>query len=432
MTVIITAYIIIISIFSFLLLTWTLNIPINVNKYQIQQEPLLIILGYLLLIIPYFRQHKKLYDVIFRYQDFLVENGLNIKKYNKSKLLYIYTKNLIWFSSNEVRIFKLLFEVGLESLKLNNFVDKTDYGLISIALFSREQSSLRSYTCREISKNNKSVMLVFAYLDLSSDKKTHHTSKSGTRHVSLTDLYNSAEHRLNLRISELGEGVNRELAHLETLLSEGIWPSSLSTFLNVVYTPEAPSSSENKFLKIQKEKPWIQNALKEVFMRLSIPAIERYISSKKPNAYLLTFDSPTRGNIALHINNLSALKSEIFQWTNYTKNARIGLLPKSFDFFEFAEKVKIELIEDLKKAVSPPIKTELILHRLGLSGLDHYEVKIPGVTERKAIIKLQRVIARSSDSMELLTILKYNRLVGSLGFSISLKKATPKSYFLML
>ena len=409
MTLIIFAYILAFIAITFLLVTWTLNIPVNVNKYQVQQEPLLIVTGYLLLIIAYCRRYKKLYNVVFRYQDYLVENGLRIKKYNQSKLLFLYIKHSMSFSPSEGRLFNFLFEIGIDTIKLNKYSKETPYTLISIALFSREESSLRSYTCREISNNKCAVKLVFAYLDLSSDKKHDYPSDEGARHVSLADLYLSAENRLNLRIDELGKGVNQELVQLKIILADGDWPSSLSCLLEIVYTPKTLSNSERELLRIQKEKPWIRTALKEVFMKLSIPAIERYISSKKSNAYLLTFDNPAQGHIAPHLNNLSHSTNKNFKWTNYTKNARIGLLPPECDFFELAEKLKIELTKELETEKNPPIRTELILHRLGLSGLDHYEVEIEDVTERKAIFKLRRIIAQSSEPLEILTILQYNQ-----------------------
>lgn len=148
------------------------------------------------------------------------------------------------------------------------------------------------------------------------------------------------------------------------------------------------------------------------FHGLPNAAIERYLASRQFTAYLLSFAAGRGAKIAAPLAVLadpSQWNGEPYLFEKYTPNTRIGLVPRGKKLDEFAA----QLEDDLPKAIAvagtlPPKGGEIILHRMGLSGRDYYRVKIPRVTQRKAIAKLRELLARGIESQDIVSVLEHS------------------------
>lgn len=438
----------------FLLLAWVLGRPLFIRGSRLEPEPLLIAIGYTVGIYLYWRNRGSPHRLAASYLKFLRERGLPTRRVWSVALLLRAGRHALTLSEDVS--FDLLYNLGVEEFTRladaearppaatppregkddGNKDDGGDEGvasarnlaLVSVALFSEGESKMRAHACRELARDGRGVRLVFAYLDLSEDlaEKVAHKAvvhlplgSAPNQDEPRSDLPHLAGPRIRQRARELGaRGFDRELRLVCETLERGEWPASLPFVLRAAYDPTQLGPLTVSLQELLSRKPWLMEALRRLFVGLPGAVIERYLASRQSDAYLLTFVTPDRGSIARALNELadpelilSLMGAMSYHWEQYTGNARIGLVPRETNLEHFAARLQSDLsmavsaMDGLKKEQTDG--GEVILHRLGLSGRDYYQVEIPAVTERQSIIKLRRLLAHGLDTPELLSVLDY-------------------------
>ncbi|MEW6363117.1 MAG: hypothetical protein AB1714_00610 [Acidobacteriota bacterium] len=412
-----------------LLFTWILDIAL-----PFQQEPVLILFGYLLLGLSYWRRETTPHRLAMQYLAFLERNGLHPQR--RSPVMLLLKGARRWLSLSGDPRYDLLKGLAIEEVSRYSPIvaEPRSYALVSIATFLRDAPALRARACQEAAADHQTLPVVHAYLEFREDLAVRGTLGTDG-FVSLDYLLRNAKARVEKRRRELGPGFEKELQAIREKLEAGEWPTSLPLVLRQTYNPRSPRRFAISLKELLDNRPWLRTALQDLFASLPSAVIERYLASRHHEAYLLTFSNPERGSVAQRLNALSEplnwarLQSEgvstTYSYRQYTQNARIGLVPREQvapagatqeDTFEaFARTLQ----DDLQKIFRVPSVqlegvdpgdtqgAEILLHRLGLSGRDYYYLDVPEVTERQAIVKLQSLLAHGLETPDLLSVLEY-------------------------
>ena len=401
-----------------LLITWILGIPVYIFGREFDKPMFFSVISTMIALYLYVTNKSSPHNLAASYLEFLNEHGIKTEQHNRASLLLkalLKSLTVIHYAR-----FELLRSLGAEALARIPGADAGNLTLLSIALFSSSEPALQDKACREISCDDEAVKLVFAYLDLSWDSAKIPDEDAAL--FKLGDLPRLAPERIKLRGGD-GNGAPQtirrrfdlELAQLRAILKQGRWPRSLAEILRALYEPQLPSRETLSLLDFLNRRPWVRWALQRLFEQLPVTTIERYLASRQFNAYLLSFVTPDEGAIAAPLNVLG----DPDRWTNggqpylieqYTNNARIGLVPQGWSLERFAKQLSKDFPEAVRISGKPrPQGGEVIVHRLGLSGRDYYNLEVAGIDEHQAIAKLRELLARGVEQPDLISVLEKAR-----------------------
>jgi hypothetical protein len=353
------------------------------------------------------------------YFSFLKSQGINPVVRGSARLLWRF------FRYRVQSVGDVLYDF-IQTLALDAFRDgnSQSLALVSLALFFVDDRTLQAHACRDASKAPAAVRLVYAYLVLEeewSDSRVKITTP-------IKQLQEKAPQVLEDREKVSPRGFEREIELLTETLQEGVWPRSLPVVFPA-YDPKKLPGLPHALRGILGQHPWLKKALEWLFNSLPRAVIERYLASRQTNAYLLTFKTPGDGHLAPALNTLSNSPNDRgsgpaeeqrrqrflethqivpYSYERYTNNARIGLAPRDEMLGDVAKRLEKDLttaIGELENA--SPQDTEVLLHRLGLSGRDYYSVHVPGETNI-LFSKLQSLLSRTLPPADLLAVIEYH------------------------
>lgn len=407
-----------------LFVTWVFGIRLAIRGFPLEQEPLLILPAAVASALLYWRRPGSPHRLAVRFLRFLEEQGLGARSRSPAMLLLMSVRH--WLTSfGDVR-YELLSSLSASALP-------EAQSRVALLLFLRDESSLRERACREAADDAAAVRLVYAYLEFREERRSEDLPE-GARGVPLDWLFSHAPDRLSAREKELGRGFNRELACVREILERGEWPWSLGLVLSAKYDPARAQGVVLSLQWLLAARPSLKRALRRLFTMLPAAVVERYLASHQSNAYLLTFRSPPQGNMAGYLNALSneanrsalgtvGIKRHTFE--HYTTNARIGLVPSDTTLKDYAARLQKDVGDMIAHPPAglvdgnpqPPVGTEVLLHRLGLSGRDYYHIQVP-YGNQKAIATLGMLLAHSLEPPDLLAVIESwkdpNRLVDAI------------------
>lgn len=395
-----------------LFVSWVFGIRMTVRGFPLEQEPLLILPAAVASALLYLFHPGSPHRIAARFLRFLKKQGLRPKTRSPAMLLLMSARH--WLTAlGDVR-YELLSAVSAATLPKGQ-------SLVALVLFLRDEPRLCARACREAATDDIAVGLVYAYLEFREERRREDLPE-GKRGVPLHWLFTHAPERLSVRERELGRGFNRELACVREFLERGEWPWSLGLVLSTKYDPARAQGVVLSLQGLLAARPSLKRALRRLFTSLPAAVVERYLASHQSNAYLLTFRSPPQGSIAGFLDaisdevNSSVLGTagiERHTFEHYTNNARIGLVPSDSTLKDYASRLQKDVGEVIANPpagladgnLQPPIGTEVLLHRLGLSGRDYYPVEVP-LGQQKAIATLSMLLAQSLEPPDLLAVIE--------------------------
>ena len=394
------------------LIFWTIDKEFIVSGYNIQLEPIFVLLCYLIWGCFYLRDENSPFNDAKNYQNFLEIQKIEFKKFHGIKLLWLFFICLFSKPKDDIR-FTLLKIIGERASPCDTEARSESFALLSQGLFLKNKPYSRIQVFQEAAKNIGALNHILTYLDLTGKRGVITNQK--TKDISLKALVKLTDSHIENRLKENAIGVKKDLSEIKNILSSGSWPESLDQILIRSYKPNKTEAFSYNFQGVLEEKPWLKSALQRIFKALPTSMIERYLASKKSNAYLITFHTPKTGSIADPLDELSQSGImgngvELYNYIFFVNNSRIGLLPQDMEFEEFSNNLTGNLANIINKDTNRKLKGgEIIVHRLGLSGEDYHLIEIPKVTEQIAIKQLQELLSNSLRPYQLLAILEYGQ-----------------------
>jgi hypothetical protein len=310
--------------------------------------------------------------------------------------------------------------------------------LVSLAMFlcrdpTPEGRALRKKICFQAADTDQAVRIVFAYIEFNQDLEREGQIE-GQAAVQVDYLIKSWAWRVREKQESLKQGFEKELGAVRKSLRQDDWLEHLQTLIDRTYTAIA---EENKQLVRQVEQLTAQRAsirdlLKDLFTRLTIPTVERYLEARKRVAYLITF-RVQRGAVATLLdlfvsprrkNRLAAIGVELeiggqpkYNFLQYTNSARIGVVPEGWSFEQFHEALqkdlrvvvaaRRQLVPEWAWNVSDLKDIEVIVHRFGLSARNHYGFQYDDLTQPRAMQNIRKLFSDLLSPAELLTLIEY-------------------------
>jgi hypothetical protein len=312
--------------------------------------------------------------------------------------------------------------------------------LISLAVFFTEELAgsleLRSQVCQMAAQKRKALYIVLGYLEFREDLRNE-DRLDGKEFVSIDYVVQHWAGRVKKKKDELGRGFDKELAAIRDILWQGDWlrrvPFLINRTLEVILTRE--EQVVERVYDLSATRPSIHEALKAIFMTLSLQTIERYLEARQRTAYLLNFrveggclapllnclvsDVPAKiSTLQTFGIDLKASDQLKYNFEQYTPFARIGVVPKGWTFDRFCATFQ----EDFEKLVAartqlltagqlanPLSDIEVIVSRFGLSGRDYCGLELAGLTRPQALEKIRELFVNLLEVDELITLIKYER-----------------------
>lgn len=305
--------------------------------------------------------------------------------------------------------------------------------LVSLALFLADRPEMLKVVCQEIGKNEAAIQLTFAYLEFKVDLRIE-GRLAGHEFVSIAYLMQNWERRVEERKKDL-PGFTKEINLIRETCGRGDWVTSLSYVLEKTYeTILATAPLITEIHARVTHWGFIQESLQRVFRTLSLATVERYLETRRINAYLLTFRS-AGGTVSGLLDSLvSPEKRALFDgvkiplrdadlakynFQQYTNHARIGVVPRGWDLERFyrAFQEDFEKVIDSREALVPSNEwnwekselkdIELIVHRFGLSGRNYYGFVSEEFARYYTLEKIKELFSGILSSKDLLAVIGY-------------------------
>lgn len=281
--------------------------------------------------------------------------------------------------------------------------------------------------CGELGSLSDSYPIILAYLDLRRDVRNAPWI-DGRYYVSIHQLISRWRVRYGQRASGPELILNEELGQIEDNLNARIFPTRLLP----VTAPERLNELKREYgelFHLVEERKAIHNTLRRIFRDLDLATVERFMEVPGSDAYLLTFSS-LHGNLAQLIDclvepdlrqNLQELGIEFvvaggqkYNFKHYTSSARIGVLPTSWSFENFATALQhdVGVIIGARQTLFPDSDTEvrgleILVHRFNLSENDYLEFKHER-GRRHAVLKIRDLLSETLPPDQQLALLKYD------------------------
>jgi hypothetical protein len=288
--------------------------------------------------------------------------------------------------------------------------------LIFLQEFGGPENVMKQVLCQKASQDAAALRVAFAYAEMQ-EELLHNSELEGKSFVPVRYLaghwHEVVKNRMIGDRKDQSGRFPQELRSTREDLQRGEWPPRLIPLLRRTFTRVTEELEGFKtLLATIDSSAQLRNSLRGVFHNLRLATIERFLQARSISAYLITFDS-NPGELADIIDSLKdgdrRTKSgkPIYVFKHYTRNSRIGVVPQEWTFEAFKERLQNDLGGLLRK-VSDDFQMELILHRFGLSGRDHYPLKAECVVA-KAMPTLQVLFAEQLKLEDLLAVIGYEQ-----------------------
>jgi hypothetical protein len=293
-------------------------------------------------------------------------------------------------------------------------------GMVALLIFLQEfggpENLIKQVVCRKASEDAAAIRVAFAYAELQ-EQLFHNSELESKSFVPVRYLvehwHEVVKDRMTSDRKDQSGRFPQELRSTQEDLQRGEWPPRLIPLLRRTLTRVTEELEGFKtLLATIHSSAQLRKSLRGVFHNLHLATIERFLEARAISAYLITFDS-NPGELADIIDSLkngdhrTREEKPIYVFKNYTRNSRIGVVPQEWTFEVFKERLQNDLGKLLRK-VSKDFQMELILHRFGLSGRDHYPLKAKCVVAR-AIPTLQVLFAEQLKLEDLLAMIGYEQ-----------------------
>lgn len=306
--------------------------------------------------------------------------------------------------------------------------------IIFLHINHTELSEVQKHACRLAAVNETAVRMNLAYLLLRKNPPKS-ASDPGTTFISVKDIMEQGEKELVDRQKLSEDGYYKELAAVRANLLDGKWLNKIHLLREFIHQAMIEDAKDGiqRLDKLIDENPGIGAVLRRLFMDLNLETIERFLEARSVTAYLLTFDS-SHGSMAELIDcfvnedcrdmlKQAGIKTShegrpIYVFRDYTRNARLGIVPRGMTFDHFYRGFE----RDLKKLHKVYIKEldlpkndlddfEVIIHRFGLSGRDRhgFEGFNPAFRNKHALPKFRVLIAETHIPDDLLAVMSYEQ-----------------------
>jgi hypothetical protein len=310
-----------------------------------------------------------------------------------------------------------LFGKALDEQKrllLDSFV------LVSIALFviKREpgKSEWRSVACQRAANEKESPRIVLAWLEFEKEAEEHSqtdlpTKKPPKRLETATADFGTLKHLiLNWRSKdeELRKlptnGYELEIGRIKHEMTNGMWPQGLLPHIRGTFKQAGAESSVRVVLD---ERPWLQQALRRAFERVSTDTIKRFARARTVSPYFITFSSGS-----WHVRPLLEQLEDKYRFKQYTDNVRIGVIPNKWTFEKFYKEFDKDfgklLREELKERANESANDlELIVQQFDISPGNYHGFVMPDITQEKAVQRLKQIFSDILGPKELLGMIEY-------------------------
>ncbi len=309
----------------------------------------------------------------------------------------------------------------------------SSFCLVSLSLFLTDRPKMMAMVCHKAAEKPEALHIIFAYLEFREDLRIE-GRLDGKEFVSIHYLIQNWEARVAEKKKDL-KGFEKEIRQITETLGKGEWVTSLSHLLGGMWERIQEDSRLIRDTHAQvMQWSFIQESLQRIFRTLSLTTVERFLETRKINAYLLTFRS-YEGSVSHLLNSMiSPEKWPIFDelqialrvnglikynFQQYTNNARIGVIPKGWTLEEFyrAFQEDFERVIQSRRTIVPLAEwnwnksdlkdIELIIHRFGLSGRNYYGFDSKEFVRYYAIERIKELFSDILGSKDLLAVIGY-------------------------
>lgn len=402
-------------------------------------------------------EEEKIWVIAQKYLSFMIKNQAADEKHKrkledvlestrhkeKNSLLARELSNLL--SRREMRTLAALLAEGENALKRGPLQNKCGgealpaMNLTSLAMFFTEEQvdhpKLKSAVCKLAGRSDTAVNQHLAYLQAREELRPE-SPLADLPYVSVKYVAENWERIIGQLNKSPYYLWDKDIAIAN--LRDGDWWTRVPLLMKRLfrYMDEKFDTVIQAVNSMQKKYPAVEDVLRRIFRGLKLETIERLLEAQTAIPYLLTFDGQ-EGNLAEIIDSLSYFDGkenraklgknkvlnfhykgeEKYFFKQYTRNSRLGVVPKGMTFEEFSKTFERDLIKVyqyrkmLRLKNSQIDKFEIIIHRFGLHGRDRYGFdKVEAKSQNKhALPKIRDLFASSLTPNEILKAILYDK-----------------------